>query len=166
MHTPKTEFEGLPADDLDQHIMENMMFDRDAASPILTGHLLIEQILEVILSRSLKDFRRLADKHRMGFDFKVDLATSLGLITEKHHSAFKALNNIRNNLAHSYEYQVDLSSLNSLKFDWEPIQEKAYKVSCTRGVDDAARIAVMFLCWKAQQLINIQAEQGAPSNGG
>jgi hypothetical protein len=41
----------------------------------------------------------------------------------------------------------------SLKFDWEPIQQKAYKAACTKGVEGAAQIGTIFLFWKAIHLL-------------
>jgi hypothetical protein len=147
------DFNAASAHELDEHIMESLVFDRPAATPVVTAHLLIEQILETLLARKLKDFDSIADHHRLSFDLKVDLASSLGLIGPKHRSAFKALNGIRNNLAHRHGFRLEMPSLNSLKFDWVPIQNKAFEVACQKGIDEAARIAVIFLCWKAQVLI-------------
>jgi len=84
---------------------------------------------------------------------KVDLALALGLLTDKHVSSFKALNKIRNTYAHQASYKVTFGDLTSLKFDWEPIQQKAYKAACTKRVEEVAQIGTIFLCWKAIHLL-------------
>ena len=45
---------------------------------------------------------------------------------------------IRNNYAHQASYKVTFEELTGLKFDWEPMQQKAYKAACTKGVEEAA----------------------------
>lgn len=81
------------------------------------------------------------------------MAFGWGLVDEKHFSAFKAINKIRNNFAHQHNYVLNIEELNSLKFDWADIQHKAFDVSCTKGAGEAAKIAIIFLCWKAIHLI-------------
>lgn len=46
-----------------------------------------------------------------------------------------------------------MDGLNSLKFDWAEIQEQAFEGAYTRGPEEAAKIAIIFLCWKAIHLI-------------
>lgn len=48
---------------------------------------------------------------------------------------------------------MTFEELNGFKFDWEPIQNKAYKVACEKSVEEAANLATIFLCWKAIHLI-------------
>jgi hypothetical protein len=81
------------------------------------------------------------------------LARALGLLAEKYVSAFKAPNNISNSYAHQASYKVTFEELTGLKFDWEPIQQEAYQVACTKGVEEVAQIAAIFLCWKAIHLL-------------
>ena len=149
----KLDFNKLTFDELDQAAMERLVFDDNEISPILKGHLVIEKVLETLISNSLSKpdafFR-----NRRTFDLKIDLAKSMGLIDEKYESAFKALNRIRNNYAHKGDYQVNIDELNGIKFDWEDIQNQAFDVACTKGVGEAARLATIFLCWKAIHLIS------------
>jgi len=140
-------------DDLDQHAMEQLVFGTGELSPILRGHLFIERVLETLISQNMPKPHALFGRRRLGFQLKVDLARALGLLSEEYVSAFKALNNIRNDYAHRASYKVSFDQLTGLKFDWEPIQEEAYAAACTKGVEEAAQIAMIFLCWKAIHLI-------------
>lgn len=149
------DFNKLSYDDLDQHAMERLVFDEEGISPILKGHIFIEKILETLISNNLPIPNALF-KRRRSFELKVDIARAMGLIDEKHFSAFCAINNIRNNYTHIHDYKVNIETLNSLKFDWADIQHNAFKIACSKGPREAARIATIFLCWKAINLIKEQ----------
>jgi hypothetical protein len=84
---------------------------------------------------------------------KVDLAFALGAIPDAHLSAAKALNNIRNAYAHREDHKLTFDELSSLKIRWEPIQKKAYEAACTKGVEEATRIAIIFLNWSFLNLL-------------
>lgn len=146
------DFDKLTYDELDQHTMEQLVLEEDEISPILRGHLIIEKVLETLLS---KNFERPSSffRERSSFKLKVDLAYSLGLINNKYKSAFLALNNIRNNYAHKHNYRVSLDELSGLKFDWTKKQNLAFDVACLKGAGEAAKISTVFLCWKAILLI-------------
>ncbi|MFA5921698.1 MAG: hypothetical protein WC856_10470 [Methylococcaceae bacterium] len=145
-------FNELSFDGLDQHAMERLVFDQDEMSPILKGHIFIEKVLETLIANNLTNpdafFRS-----RRTFELKLDLAYAMALFDEKHYSAFKAINRIRNSYAHTHDYKVSIKDLSSLKFDWVDIQKKAYEVSCTKGAGEAARISIIFLSWKAIALL-------------
>lgn len=146
-------FNDLSFDDLDQHAMERLVFDNNEISPILKGHIFIEKVLETLISNNLSNPDALF-KSRRSFELKIDMAKAMGLIDEKYVSAFKAINNVRNNYAHKHDYKVSIEDLSGFKFDWEDIQNQAFQVACTKGAGEAARIATIFLCWKAILLIN------------
>lgn len=145
-------FSKLTFDELDQHAMERLVFDDVEISPILKGHLFIEKVLETLISNNLANPDALF-KSRRTYELKVDLARAMGLINEKYVSAFKAINNVRNNYSHVHDFQVSIEDLSGFKFDWLDVQNEAFKVACTKGAGEAARIAVIFLCWKAILLI-------------
>lgn len=147
------DFKGTSFDDIDQQVMEQLVFDDSSISPILKGHLFVERVLEELIGQKLKHPTAILKRGRLGFELKIDLAHALGSLSTKHVSAFKALNNIRNGYAHNGDYQVSIETLNSLKLDWVPIQRKAYKKACERGPSEAARIATIFLCWGALNLV-------------
>jgi hypothetical protein len=146
------DFNDLSFGDIDQHAMERLVFDDNEISPILKGHIFIEKILETLISNNLTNPEALF-KSRRSFELKIDIARALGLINEKYVSAFKAINNVRNNYAHKHDYKVSIEDLSGFKFDWENMQNEAFQVACTKGVSEAARIATIFLCWKAILLI-------------
>ncbi len=77
----------------------------------------------------------------------------MGLIDEKHCSGFKTINRIRNSYAHKHDYKVTFEELHNLKFGWTDIQEQAFEGACTKGIEEATRIATIFLCWKAILLL-------------
>lgn len=145
-------FEDLTHNELDEILMEKLIFDNEELSPILKGHLFIEQVLETLIKRALPNPDSIF-KRQLSFDIKVELAKSLDLLSDKYVSAFKAINRVRNSYAHGWDYQVSLEDLTGFKFDWEPIQNEAYEGACTKGPSEAARIATIFLCWKAALLI-------------
>ena len=145
-------FDTLSFNELDDHAMERLIFDEEEISPILKGHIFIEKILETLISSNLPAPKALFKRTR-SFELKVDLALAMGLIDEKHFSAFKAINNIRNNYAHKHDYKVTLKELSGFKFEWDPVQNKAFEIACIKGAGEAARIATIFLCWKAINLI-------------
>ncbi|MBP7722349.1 MAG: hypothetical protein KA155_07405 [Alphaproteobacteria bacterium] len=145
-------FAELTYEDIDQHVMEQLVFEEDSMSPILRGHILIEKILETLLSNHMLNAETFF-KTRRSFDLKLDIAFSLDLINKKYYSAFKGINKIRNNFAHKHNFVLGFEELNSLKFDWAEIQHEAFAAACTKGPGEAAKIATIFLCWKAIRLI-------------
>ncbi|WP_345993100.1 hypothetical protein [Sulfurimonas sp. HSL-1716] len=145
-------FDEMSYDELDQHAMECLIFDDEEVSPILKGHIFIEQVLETLLSNNLQNPSTFFKKNR-SFDIKVDLAYAMGLLNDNYYSAFKAINNVRNKYAHKHNYKVSIQELKAFKFDWEDIQNQAFEGACKKGVGEAARIATIFLSWKAIYLI-------------
>ena len=140
--------------ELDEYAIEKLVFVTDELSPILKGHIFIEKILETLISNNIPHPDAILKKQRLSFELKIDLARSLGLLPEGYVSAFKALNNVRNNYAHKDSYKVSIEELSGFKFDWTPAQNKLFKVAYKKtGVEEAARMAMIFLCWKAIHLI-------------
>ena len=154
------DLESLTYEELDDYIMGRLVFGSDEMVPILSGHLLIERILEALISRHLLYPDALFKRSR-SFDLKLDIATAMGLIDEKHHSAFKALNRIRNNYSHVEGYSVSEEHLNGLKFNWGNIQNRAFDVALKKSAAEAAHISTIFLCWKALRLIKSPSEARA-----
>lgn len=148
-------FDDLSSEELDQHVMDRLVFEEEELSPILKGHLFIEKVLETLISRNLVEPKAFFRSTR-SYDLKVDLAFAMGLLSNKYYSAFKAINKVRNNYAHKHDYKVTLEELNAFKFDWEDIQNKAFAVACEKSIGEGASIATMFLCWKAIHLLDKQ----------
>ncbi|MDT7226235.1 hypothetical protein [Citrobacter freundii] len=46
-------FDDLSSEELDQHVMDRLVFEEEELSPILKGHLFIEKVLETLISRNL-----------------------------------------------------------------------------------------------------------------
>jgi hypothetical protein len=147
------DFSSLSIENLDHLTMSKLVFDDNDISTVLKGHLFIEKILETLISKHLPNPNSFFYKPRT-FALKIDLAKAMGLLDEEHESALKALNKIRNNYVHIDNYQLKKEDLNNLKFDWEEIQNKAFSVALTKGIGEAAKITLLFLCWKAIHLLS------------
>ncbi|MCX2495253.1 hypothetical protein OQX63_17315 [Pedobacter sp. PF22-3] len=145
-------FDNLNFEELDNLAVQYLVFDTKELAYILKGHLYVERILEALIRKKISKFDNLA-KHQLSFNFKVDLAVCLDVLPEKLMGPIKALNKIRNKYAHDSSYQVNIGELNALKFEWEPIQYKAFNEASNKGVEDAVMIATLFLCWKCIHLI-------------
>jgi hypothetical protein len=82
-------FKGRSYDEVDQEIMEQLVFDDGAISPVLKGHLFVERVLEELLEKKLPHPTAILRRGRLSFELKVDLARALGAISDKHVSVFK-----------------------------------------------------------------------------
>lgn len=148
----------LTLEELEDQTMERLVFGADEMSPILKGHIFIERILETLISKKMSN-SNIFFKKRKTFDLKLDLAMAMGIIDQKHYSAFRSLNNIRNNYAHQDEYVVSMDELSGLKFDWADVQKTAFKAATTKGSGESAKISMIFLCWKAIELLQASNPQ-------
>lgn len=147
------DFNAASYDELDEHTMEQLVFDDGVVSTVLRGHLFVEGVIEQLLRRALPKPDAILGRGSLNFDTKLDLARALDVLSEQHVSLFRAINKIRNRYAHDAGYEVTLPELNSLKFNWAEIQDKAFAVASLKGPGEAARIAIIFLCWEALRLI-------------
>lgn len=147
------DFENATYDDLDEHVMQQLVLDEGAISTILRGHLFVERVIEQLIRRALPKPDAILGRGNLNFDMKIDLARALDVLSEQHVSMFRALNRIRNRYAHDAGYQVTLAELNAFKFEWADSQQKAFEASISKGPEEAARIATIFLCWEALSLI-------------
>ena len=87
------------------------IFKGDDIAVVIRGHILIENILEKILSKYL-DLNAFDDRD-LTFDFKLKMARSIGLLGDLY-VPIKRLNKIRNEFAHKIETEikdVDISVL-------------------------------------------------------
>lgn len=147
-------------DDLDEYGMQVLVWDAPELSFVLRGHLLIERVIETLIAQRIAHPDRFFGNHRATFEMKADLASALGVLPDTHLSAAKALNNIRNAYAHREDHKLTFEELNSLKIRWVAIQKKAYKAACTKGVEEAAGIAIIFLNWS---FLNLLPQANAPA---
>lgn len=141
-------------DELDQYGMETLVFGSPEISSVLRGHLLVERTIETLIEKKLLKPKKLFGNHRLTFEMKVDLADAMGVLSAPYVGAAKALNNIRNAYAHREDHTITLEELNSLKINWVPIQKNAYAAAATKGPEEAAQIAVIFLNWSFLRLLH------------
>jgi len=133
--------------------MQMLVWDTPELSVILKGHLLIEQTIEALIAQKMKHPDRFFGSQRVTFEMKTDLASALGVLPDVYLGAAKALNSIRNSYAHREDHQLSIEELNSFKIRWTASQKKAYVMACTKGIDEAARIAIIFLNWSFLKLL-------------
>lgn len=149
----KFDYDKATFEDIDARTAQLIILDDGEMFAVLKAHLIIERILDTVIKRNLKRSTRLTKKHRLSFELKLDLVRSFDILPEKYISSIKALNKIRNNIAHDEDYELTFQELKRLEVEWAPIQKKAYKVSCSKGVQEATRIASLFLVWKCVRFI-------------
>ena len=147
------DFKTASHDDLDEYVMQMLIYDAPELSVVLRGHLLIERVVEALISQKMKHPNRFFNNQRISFEMKLDLASALDVLPETHLSAAKALNNIRNSYAHREEHALSIEELNSLKIRWDKKQKQAFELACSKGVDEAARLAIIFLNWSFLNLL-------------
>jgi hypothetical protein len=147
------DFKTASHDDLDDYGMQMLIYDAPELSVVLRGHLLIEQVIEALIAQKMKYPDRFFNNQRISFEMKVDLASALGVLPETHLGAAKAMNNIRNSYAHREDHSLSIDELNSLKIRWDKKQKQAFDMACTKGVDEAARLAIIFLNWSFLKLL-------------
>jgi len=151
---PTIDFETATHEEIEHYVMEMLVFETPELFKILRGHLLIERTLEVLIARKLTKPKKLFENHRVTFELKVDLADALGVLPPSYVGAAKALNNLRNAYAHREDHKLSEKELNSLKINWVPIQKKAYAAALTKGPEEAAGIAIIFLNWSFLNLLH------------
>lgn len=153
--SPRTiDFKTATHDELDEYGMQLLVWDAPELSVVLRGHLLVEQVLEALISQKMLYPDRLFEKQRLSFDMKCDLANAMGVLPATHLSAAKALSSIRNAYAHQADHSVSVEQLNSLKIEWADIQKEAYAVACAEGKDEPIRLAIIFLNWSFLRLLH------------
>jgi len=150
---PSIDFQNATHDELDNYGMQLLILDAPELSVVLRGHMLIERVIEALISEKMTSPEKFFGNQRVSFEMKCDLATSLGVIPDAHFGAAKALNNIRNAYAHREDHSLTIGELNSLKIGWSASQNQAYTSACTKGAGEAARIAIIFLHWSFLSLL-------------
>jgi hypothetical protein len=150
----KFDYNSASLDELDERAVQQLIFDDKDVFSLLKGHLIIEGILETLIKRNLKYPNHLLNKRQLSFDFKVDLLRSLDAIPEKIVSPIKAINKLRNDLAHTEEHEITMDDLKKLQFEWEGTQKTAFNMAYKRkGIGEATTIATLFLVWRCLHLI-------------
>lgn len=134
-------YETATFDDWDQRAVEKLIFEGGEGQFILKAHLFIERLLDTAIERALRHPDRLYSKNRLSFEFKVDLARSLGVLPERFVSPIRALNSLRNNVAHTDDFKPSVVQLRRLRLDWKPIQGKAFQAAIGKGLEEADGIS-------------------------
>lgn len=147
------DFQSASHEEIDNYGMQLLVWDAPELSVILRGHLLIERVIEALISEKMTNPKKFFGNQRISFEMKCDLAAALSVIPDAYIGAAKALNNIRNAYAHGENHLLSIEELNSLKIGWTSLQNQAYAGACTKGVDEAARIAIIFLHWSFLRLL-------------
>ncbi len=144
-------FKDLKYDELDNLTVQHFIFDTKELDSILKAHLFIERLVDSLIEEKL-DKPESFLKNQVSFNLKVDLAHSLGVLTDRLVSSIKSLNSIRNKYAHNLDYQVSFDELNSLKLNWAEVQNETFDAAKTKGIEDATMIACLFFCWSLLNL--------------
>jgi len=150
---PRIDYLATSYDDLGMRATRLLAYDATEISAILRGHLLVERAIGALIAQKMTKPERFFRSQRISFETKVDLASALGVLPDTHVGAAKALNNIRNSYSHDEEHKLSLGELNSLKIKWTPAQNKAFAVVCSKGIEEAAKTAVLFLNWSFLKLL-------------
>ena len=117
------------------------------------SHVDVERLLDTAIQRGVRHPEFLNSKDRLSFDLKVDLARALGVLPERMVSAIRALNGLRNRVVHTDDFRPSLADLRRLRLDWHPMQVKAFNVARAKGLEEAERIACLFLAWRCIRLV-------------
>jgi hypothetical protein len=100
--------------EIDVELFEQHIFEPESAFEILLrGHLWIENLIQRIIEINIVNAGVL-DLDRMGFRQKIDIAQAFGFINPEIGNAFKALNRLRNKLAHDLMAEPSESEVNHL----------------------------------------------------
>ena len=151
-------FASATSEDIDQYVMEKLVWHDQTLSHILIGHLMIEGLLEALIANKLPHPDKLLSTRNLSFEVKLNLASSLDALTDAHAVAAKSLNKLRNRYAHDRNFEVSLDDLSSFRFGWSNDQKKAFKLAKTKGVGEAIQIALIFLNFSFQALLQEQKE--------
>jgi len=140
-------------DDLDQRAVEKLIFEQSEGQFILKAHVFIERLLDTAIQRGVRRPECLNAADRLSFDLKVDLARALGVLPERMVSAIQALNGLRNRVVHTDDFRPSLAELRRLRLDWHPMQAKAFDAARAKSLEEAERIACLFLTWRCIHLV-------------
>ncbi|MDF0676415.1 MAG: hypothetical protein P0120_19095 [Nitrospira sp.] len=94
----------------------------------ITGHLAVERIIEVCITESVPNPAAL-DLERSAFAQKLSLAVALGILEESSTSAYKALNTLRNMVAHDLVLTLDKQIVVDLRNCLSPAQRRCLSAS-------------------------------------
>ncbi len=122
---------------------------------VIRGQVMIERLIDSLLEKNLNKYKVLLKKHRIYFDFKVDLCLCLNLMSEKLGTALHTLNRIRNKLSHEKTPEISQDEIKRLNtgFYKEPMFQKALEFTYDKGYKDALMLSTLFLYWEVSRLL-------------
>jgi len=122
---------------------------------VIRGQIMIENLLDALLGKNLSSYKKLAKRHRIYFDLKVDLCLSLNLISERLGEALHTLNKIRNKLSHEKNPTISMDEIKKLntRFYNEPMFQKALDFVYEKGYKDALMLSTLFLYWEVSRIV-------------
>jgi hypothetical protein len=98
----------------------------DPLQIVVRGHLYVEAMLNKLICLRFP-FPKAIDLADMHYPIKVDLAVALGMLSKDDAGSFRALNKLRNRLAHNIEYRVTSKDVRELLGTISPTMRHAYK---------------------------------------
>jgi len=123
---------------------------------VIRGQIMIEKLIDSLLEKNLSKYKTLLKRHRIYFDFKIDLCLCLNLMSAKLGSALHALNKIRNKLSHEKSPRISQDEIKKLNTEFykEPMFQKALDVVYEeKGYKDALMLSTLFLYWEVSHLV-------------
>ena len=122
---------------------------------VIRGQIMIENLLDELLGKNLSSYKKLAKRHRIYFDLKVDLCLSLNLISQRLGEALHTLNKIRNKLSHEKNPTIGMDEIKKLntKFYNEPMFQKALDFVYEKGYKDALMLSTLLLYWEISRVV-------------
>ena len=145
------DFENLSHVDLDLELIRGLLVSKETRTVVVQGQLFVDSVLEYMCRKKLPH-PDVFFSDRTDFMTKLRLARALGLISERQHGAFRALNKLRNKFAHSWDYEPTIEDSTPMNFDLSDTEEKelrALRESSARGF---TLTSTLYLCDKARNL--------------
>jgi len=98
----------------DQNILNKKLRIRSRSQQILIAHLYLDHILNQIMIDNLPKPDEL-ELDRIGFSQKIQISIAYGLIFHQDKSMLKAVNDLRNAMAHKLEFEISSKQISKLR---------------------------------------------------
>jgi hypothetical protein len=147
----------IEADQFEGGFMEHLASD-DLLGLVLRAHLWVERELEAIITALLPFPERL--RRRWSFGHRLELVAALGILDEKDVPGYEDLDDLRNRLAHRFNYQLSEQDQEALLRKMRPdyglmvskgAQEKGH--TFPRPLRAALETLIFPLQWKRHELV-------------
>ena len=105
-------------DDITFEYIARLKFREDELGSIIKGHLLVEFILNRLISQKCKSPQKILDDHRSyPFSVKLQLLYSMNLLPTHIFQNINRINKVRNQLAHNLEIEIEELDFKFIKED-------------------------------------------------